>query len=188
MTMWQLMKPSWCPHPNAGLMWDMMADVTLNLDNDGSLHDLAQITQRLALKIVRQDGRPTTESSEGNYSGDWMKEGTCLTFCCAMEGNVCGTGNCLNTLSEQHCQLAELYGRLRMSGKSELELILECHGVLEVNLITVSGFSSITGSIESLERLEGAPGLVTSLSVEVFLKHYRRSRRLEVGDSLWRMR
>ena len=25
-TMWELMKPSWCPHPNAGLIWDLMAD------------------------------------------------------------------------------------------------------------------------------------------------------------------
>ena len=28
-TMWELMKPSWCPHPNAGLIWDMTADITL---------------------------------------------------------------------------------------------------------------------------------------------------------------
>ena len=25
--MWELMKPSWCPHPNAGLIWDMTADI-----------------------------------------------------------------------------------------------------------------------------------------------------------------
>ena len=27
-TMWELTKPSWCPHPNAGLIWDMTADIT----------------------------------------------------------------------------------------------------------------------------------------------------------------
>ena len=27
-TMWELMKPSWCPHPNAGLIWDITADIT----------------------------------------------------------------------------------------------------------------------------------------------------------------
>ena len=42
-TMWELMKPSWCPHPNAGLIWDMTADVTLYLDDDASLHYLATI-------------------------------------------------------------------------------------------------------------------------------------------------
>ena len=29
-TMWELMKPSWFPHPNAGLIWDMTADITLD--------------------------------------------------------------------------------------------------------------------------------------------------------------
>ena len=31
-TMWELMKPYWCPHPNAGLIWDMTADITLDHD------------------------------------------------------------------------------------------------------------------------------------------------------------
>ena len=55
-----------------------------------------------------------------------------------------------------------------MSDKSEMELIADCHGVTEVNLITAFRFCSMTRSIESLERLERAHGLVTSLSVEVF--------------------
>ena len=41
--MWELMKPSGCPHPNAGLICDMTADVALDLDDDASLHDLAMI-------------------------------------------------------------------------------------------------------------------------------------------------
>ena len=49
-----------------------------------------------------------------------------------------------------------------MSDKSGMELITDCHGVTEVNLITA------LGSIESLERLERAHELVTSLTVEVF--------------------
>ena len=55
-----------------------------------------------------------------------------------------------------------------MSDKSGIELIADCHGVTEVNLITALGFCSMTSSIESLERLERAHELVTSLSVEVF--------------------
>ena len=38
-TMWELMKPSWCSHPNAGLTWDVTADVALELDDDASLYD-----------------------------------------------------------------------------------------------------------------------------------------------------
>ena len=85
-----------------------------------------------------------------------------------MDGHVCNSGHCLNTLSEQHRQLAQLYGRLSMSDKSEMELIADCHGVTEVNLISALRFYSMTSSIESLERLERAHGLVTSLYVEVF--------------------
>ena len=55
-----------------------------------------------------------------------------------------------------------------MSDKSRMELIADCHGVTEVNLITALGFDSMTSSIESLERLKRAHGLVTSLSVEFF--------------------
>ena len=49
-TMWELMKPSWCPHPNAGSIWDMTAYVTLELDDDARLHDFAMIHHLLALK------------------------------------------------------------------------------------------------------------------------------------------
>ena len=167
-TMWELMKPSWCPHPNAGLIGDMTAGVTLDLDDDASLHDLAMIHHLLALKITKQKSNSSTEPSEGNPSGDWLSQGTCLAHSRGMDGHVCNSGHCLITLSEQHRQLAQLYGRPSMSDKSGMELIADCHGVTEVNLITALGFYSMTSSIESLERLERAHGLVTSLIVEVF--------------------
>ena len=49
---------------------------------------------------------------------------------------MCGNGHCLKTLSEQHCQLAKLFGRLSRSEKNDMELIADCHGVMEVNLMT----------------------------------------------------
>ena len=109
-----------------------------------------------------------------------MKEGACQTSSCGMEGHVYGNGHCLKVLKEQHCQLAKLYGRLSMSDKSEMELIADCHGVTEVNLLTALGFFSI----ESLERLE----FVTSLSVEVFPGSFRQSRKLEAGGRPLRTR
>ena len=69
-TLLELMKPSWCPRLNAGLIWDMTADVTLDLDDDASLHDLAMILHLLALKKTKQKGNSSTEPSEGNPSGD----------------------------------------------------------------------------------------------------------------------
>ena len=107
-TMWKLMKPSWCPHPNTGLIWDMTADITLDLDDDAILHDLTMIKHLLAMRITKQKSNPTTEPSEGNPSSDWLRQGTCLVHSSGMDGHVCNSGHCLITLSEQHCQLAEL--------------------------------------------------------------------------------
>ena len=167
-TMWELMKPSWCPHSNAGLIWDMTADITLDLDDDASLHDLAMIHHLLAMRLTKRKSNPSTELSEEGPSSNWLKQGTCLAQHSGMEGPVCNLGHCLITLSEQHRQLARLYGRLSMSDKSGMELVADCHGVTDVNLTTALGFCSMTSSIESLERLERAHELVTSLSVEVF--------------------
>ena len=167
-TMWELMKPSWCPHPNAGLIWDMTADITLDLDDDASLHDLAMIHHLLAMGVTKQKNNPSTGPSERSPSSDWLRQGTCLAHSSGTDGHVCNSEHCLITLSEEHRQLAQLYGRLSMSDKSGMELIADCHGVTEVNLITALGFCSMTSSIESLERLDRAHGLVTSLSVEEF--------------------
>ena len=167
-TMWELMKPSWCPHPNAGSIWDMTADITLDLDNDAILHDLAMIHHLLAMSVTKQKNNPSMEPSEGSPSSDWLRKSTCLALSSGMDGHVCNSEHCLITLSEQHRQLAQMYGRLSMSDKSGMELIADCHGVTEVNLITALGFCSMTSSMESLERLERAHRLVTSLSMKVF--------------------
>ena len=84
-TMWELMKPS-----NASLIWDVTADVALDLDDDASLHDLAMIHHLLALKITKQTGRPSTEPSEGSVSSNWLRQGTCLDSSCGKEGHLCG--------------------------------------------------------------------------------------------------
>ena len=167
-TMWEFLKPSWCPHPNAGLIWDMTADITLDLDDDASLRNLAMIHHLLAIKVTKQKNNPSTEPSEGSPSSDWLRQGTCLAHNSGVDGHVRNSEHCLIMLSEQHRQLAELYRSMSMSDKSGMELIAYCHGVTEVNLITALGFCSMTSSIESLERLERAHELVKSLSVEVF--------------------
>ena len=167
-TMWELMKPSRCPHPNAVLIWDMTGDVALYFDDYASLHDLAVIHHLFPLKVAKKNGRPVTELSGGSSPSNWLKQGACLASSCGMEGHVCGTGHCLNTVSEKYRQLAKLYGRLSMLDKKEMELIADCHGVTEVNLITALRFCSMTSSIESLKRLKRAHGLVSSLSVEVY--------------------
>ena len=48
------------------------------------------------------------------------------------------------------------------------ELIADCHGGTEVNLVTALGFYSMFGSLESLLNLEQKHEMVTAISVEVF--------------------
>ena len=66
---------------------------------------------------------------------------------------------------EQPCRLARLYGKLRMSRRSEIELVACCRDA--VNLKIALTFHSMTSSIESLERLERTHELLTAFSVEV---------------------
>ena len=99
-TMWEIMKPSWCPHPNSSLICDMTADITLDLHDDTSLHDLAMIHHLLAMRVMRQKKNPSMEPSERSPSSDWLRQGTCLAHKSGMDGHVCNSEHCLITLSE----------------------------------------------------------------------------------------
>ena len=65
-------------------------------------------------------------------------------------------------------QLTILFGNIVMKAKTETELIADCHGETEVNLVTALGFYSMFGSLESLLNLEQKHEMVTAISVEVF--------------------
>ena len=55
-----------------------------------------------------------------------------------------------------------------MKAKTETELNSDCHGGTEVNLVTILGFYSMFGSLESLLNLEQKREMITATSVEVF--------------------
>ena len=55
-----------------------------------------------------------------------------------------------------------------MKARTETELIADCHGGTEVNLVTALEFYSMFGSLESLLNLEQRHEMVTAISVEVF--------------------
>ena len=114
----------------------MTTHLTLDLDDDVSLHDLAMIDHLLAMRMTKRKSNPSTEPSQESPSSNWLRQGTCLAQHSGMEGQVCNLGHCLITLSEQHRQLARLYGRLSMSDKSGMELVADCHGGTDVNLTT----------------------------------------------------
>ena len=55
-----------------------------------------------------------------------------------------------------------------MKGRTETELIADCHGATEVNIVTALGLYSMFDSLESLLNLEQKHEVVTTISVEVF--------------------
>ena len=74
----------------------------------------------------------------------------------------------MKTLEKQHKKLIILVKNIVMNVKTETELIADGHGGTEVNLVTVLGFFSMFGSLESLLKLEQKHEMVTAISVEVF--------------------
>ena len=65
-------------------------------------------------------------------------------------------------------QLTILVGNILMKAKRETQLIADCHGGTEVNLVTALGFYRIISSVESLLNLKQKHEMVTIISVEVF--------------------
>ena len=74
----------------------------------------------------------------------------------------------MKTLEKQHKQLMILFGNIVMKARTKSELIADCHGGTELNLVTAIGFYSMFGSLESLLNLEQKHEMVTAISVEVF--------------------
>ena len=74
----------------------------------------------------------------------------------------------MRTPERQHKQLTILFGNVVMKARTEAELIADCHGGTEVNLVTALGFYSMFASLESLLNLEQRHEMVTAISVDVF--------------------
>ena len=49
----------------------------------------------------------------------------------------------MKTLEKQHKQLTVLFGNVVMKARTETELIADCHGGTDVNLVTALGFYSM---------------------------------------------
>ena len=166
MAVWELMRPSWCPSPNADSILRATQDVQRELNADCNLRDL-NIICNVMITTSRSNGEDKVELP-GWGPEDWVKPGSCLAEVCGLEGHVCGGLDCVKTLERQHKQLTILFGKVAMKARTETELIADCHGGTEVNLVTALGFYSMFSSLESLLILEQRHEMVTAISVEVF--------------------
>ena len=163
MAVWELMRPSWCPSPNADSILRATQDVQRELNADCNLRDL-NIIYNVMITASRSNGEDKVELP-GWGPEDWVKPGSCLAEVCGLEGHVCGGLDCVKTLEKQNKQLAVLFGNVVMKARTETELIADCHGGTEVNLVTALGFYSMFGSLESLLNLEQKHEMVTAISV-----------------------
>ena len=131
------------------------------LNADCNLRDLNIIYNEM-ITASRSNGEDNVELP------GWGKPGSCLAEVCGLEGHVCGGLDCVKTLERQHKQLTVLFGNVVMKARTETELIADCHGGTEVNLVTALGFCSMFSSLGSLLNLEQRHEMVTAISVEVF--------------------
>ena len=166
MVVWELMRPSWCPSPNADSILRATQDVQRELNADCNLRDM-NIIYNVMITASRSNGEDKVELP-GWGPDDWVKPGICLAKVCGLESHVCGGLDCVKTLERQHRQLTILFGNVAMKARTETELIADCHGGTEVNLVTTLGFYSKFSSLESLLNLEQKHEMVTAISVEVF--------------------
>ena len=166
MTVWELMRPSWCPSPKADSILRATQDVQRELNADCNLRDL-KIIYNVMITASRSNGEDKVELP-GWGPEDWVKPGSCLAEVYGLEGHVCGGLDCVKTLERQHKQFTVLFGNVLMKARTETELIADCHGGTEVNLVTALGFYSMFSSLESLLNLEQRHEMVTAISVEVF--------------------
>ena len=163
---WERMKPSWCPSPSADSTLRAIQDVQRELNSDCNLRDL-NIIYNLMITASKSNGEDKVELP-GWGREDWVRPGSCLVEVCGLKGHICGGLDCVKTLEKQQKHLKILFGNIVMKAKTQTELIADCHGGTEVNLVTALGFYSMFGSLESLLNLEQEHEVVTTISVEVF--------------------
>ena len=159
MVVWELMRPSWCPSPNADSILHASQDLQRELNLDCNLRDL-NIIYNVITTVSKSNGEDKVELP-GWRPEDWVKPGSCLAEVCGLEAHVCGGLDCVKTLEKQHKQLTILFGNIVMKAKTETELIADCHGGTEVNLVTALGLYSMFGSLELPLNLEQKHEMVT---------------------------
>ena len=153
MVMWELMKSLWCLSLNADSILRATQGGQRKLNSDGNLRDLNIIYNLMTTASKSNDGEDKVELP-GWVPEDSVKPVSCLTKVCRLEIHICGGLDCVKTLAKRHKQLTILFENIVMKSKTETELIADCHGGTEVNLVTALGIYSIFGSLESLLNLE----------------------------------
>ena len=107
MVAWGLMKPSWCPSPNAESIMRATQDAQKELNSDYTLRDL-----NISLMTTASKGNGEDKVELPGWGPkDWVKPGSsCLAKVCGLEGHICGGLDCVKTFAKQQKQLTILFG------------------------------------------------------------------------------
>ena len=92
MVVWELMRPSWCPSPNADLILRTTQDEQRELNSDCNLRDL-NIIYNLMTTASEGNGEDEVELP-GWGPEDWVKPCNCLAEICGLEGHLWRSGLC----------------------------------------------------------------------------------------------
>ena len=117
MVVWKLMKPSWCPSPNADSKLRATRDVQRELNSESNLRDL-NVIYNLMTTASKSNGEDKVELPVWEAE-DWVKAGSCLAEVCGREDHTCGGLDCVKALERQHKQLMILFGNIVMKAKTE---------------------------------------------------------------------
>ena len=166
MMLWELMKLSWCPSPNADSILRATQDRQRELNADCNLRDLNVIYNLMT--TTSRSNRENNVDLPGWGPEDWLEPGSYLEKVCGLECHMSGGLDCVKTLVKQPKQLTLLFGNIVMKAKTETELMADCRGGTEVNLVTAREFQCMFGALESLLNLEQKHEMITAISVEVF--------------------
>ena len=157
MVVWELMRPPWCPSPNADSIPRATQDVQRELNADYNLRDL-NIINNVMTTASRSNGEDKVELP-GWGPEDWVKPGSCLAEVCGLEGHVCG-----ETTQAVDDIVWERYDESKDGNGTDRRLPWRNRGKSSDCTRILQHF----GSLESILNLEQKHEMVTAIGVEVF--------------------
>ena len=155
LAVWELMRPSWCPSPNADSILRATQDVQRELNADCNLRDL-NIIYNVMITASRSNAEDKVELP-GWGPEDWVKPGSCL-----WRSGLCEDPR------ETTQAIDGIVWECRDDSKNGNGTDSGLPWRNEVNLVTALGFYSMFSSLESLLNLEQRHEMVTAISVDVF--------------------
>ena len=104
-TVWNLLRPSWCPHPHASLIEEVTERVRLTPTKDEDLGTL-NVIHKLILPQSKESGEATSKLG----SIKKLEPVSCLDLTCGSGGHTCDERSCVTIQSFQREDLVTWFG------------------------------------------------------------------------------